>query len=432
MPAGAARALEFERVRSAAKRAASLGLTVNAGHGLNYHNVEPIAAIAEIVELNIGHAIVARAFSTASPKAVRDMKESDARGAMIYGIGIDVLKVDRVERVFDKHGERFVAHLLMPEERAQLERTARPVRFLAMRFAAKEAIVKGMGTGFAHGVWIRDVGIVQNSWGKPEVVYSARGAKVRDGLGIGEGHVTLTDEAGLVVAVAVLMRRSRGARCLTRRPSRECARWFSTSKPCPIPSSGGACTGSRTCPMNRSAQIMFTKRRQETGSEFLSHEQHRVVAISVVMRSRDSLKVWSLGEEGSSEKDLIERFFDGLDKFTPELVSWNGAGFDLPVLHYRSLLHSITAARYWETGDGDVELPLQQLLEPVPLAAHGSHGYFVGIPGPRARQFAGCRLPARASRASSACTAPRSGKCSSRAGSSASAIIARPTCSTPI
>jgi len=97
--------------------------------------------------------------------------------------------------------------LLLPEERAQLERTARPVRFLAMRFAAKEAIVKGMGTGFSHGVWIRDVGIVQNSWGKPEVVYSQRGAKVRDGLGIGEGHVTLTDEAGLVVAVAILMRR---------------------------------------------------------------------------------------------------------------------------------------------------------------------------------------------------------------------------------
>jgi 3'-5' exonuclease len=101
------------------------------------------------------------------------------------------------------------------------------------------------------------------------------------------------------------------------------------------------------------AQIMFAKRREETGGDFLSHEQHRVVAISVVMRSRDSLKVWSLGEEGSSEKDLIERFFDGLDKFTPDLVSWNGAGFDLPVLHYRSLLHSITAARYWETGDGD-------------------------------------------------------------------------------
>ena len=101
------------------------------------------------------------------------------------------------------------------------------------------------------------------------------------------------------------------------------------------------------------AQIMFAKRREETGGDFLSHEQHRVVAISVVMRSRDSLKVWSLGEQGSTEKDLIERFFDGLDKFTPDLVSWNGAGFDLPVLHYRSLLHSVTAARYWETGEGD-------------------------------------------------------------------------------
>ena len=125
---------------------------------------------------------------------------------MIYGIGIDVLKAERVHRVLEKYGERFVEHLLMPEERAQLERTARPARFLAMHFAAKEAIVKAMGTGFAHGVWIRDVGMVQNAWGRPEVVYSARGAKVRDGLGIGEGHVTLTDEAGLVVAVAVLMR----------------------------------------------------------------------------------------------------------------------------------------------------------------------------------------------------------------------------------
>jgi hypothetical protein len=98
---------------------------------------------------------------------------------------------------------------------------------------------------------------------------------------------------------------------------------------------------------------MVTKRRQETGSEFLSHEQQRIVAISVVMRSRESLKVWSLGDESSSEKHLIERFFDGLEKFTPDLVSWNGAGFDLPVLHYRSLLHSVQAARYWELGDGD-------------------------------------------------------------------------------
>jgi len=127
---------------------------------------------------------------------------------MIFGIGIDVLEAARIARVHEKYGEHFVQRLLLPDEEAQLRRTARPARFLAMRFAAKEAIVKAMGTGFAHGMWIRDVGVVQNAWGKPEVVYSERGAKVRDGLGIGEGHVTLTDESGLVVAVAVLMRKA--------------------------------------------------------------------------------------------------------------------------------------------------------------------------------------------------------------------------------
>jgi predicted PolB exonuclease-like 3'-5' exonuclease len=109
-------------------------------------------------------------------------------------------------------------------------------------------------------------------------------------------------------------------------------------------------------------QIMFTKRLQETGSEFLSHEQHRIVAISVVMRSRDSFRVWSLGDEAASEKELIERFYDGLDKYTPDLVSWNGAGFDLPVLHYRSLLHGVTAARYWETGENDTSFRYSNYL----------------------------------------------------------------------
>jgi holo-[acyl-carrier protein] synthase len=125
---------------------------------------------------------------------------------MIYGIGVDVLEVRRIGQTLERFGNRFVERLLMPEEQAQLERTQRRERFIAMRFAAKEAIVKAMGTGFAHGVWIRDVGVVQNAWGKPEVVFSERGERVRRGLGVGDGHVTLTDEAGLVVAVAVLMK----------------------------------------------------------------------------------------------------------------------------------------------------------------------------------------------------------------------------------
>jgi holo-[acyl-carrier protein] synthase len=125
---------------------------------------------------------------------------------VIFGIGVDVLETRRIAATLERFGERFLEHLLMPAEREQLARTARPERFVAMRFAAKEAIVKALGTGFAHGVWIRDVGVVQNAWGKPEVVYSQRGEEVRKALGVGDGHVTLTDESGLVVAVAVLMR----------------------------------------------------------------------------------------------------------------------------------------------------------------------------------------------------------------------------------
>jgi 3'-5' exonuclease len=110
------------------------------------------------------------------------------------------------------------------------------------------------------------------------------------------------------------------------------------------------------------AELMFTQRRAETGTDFLPHEQHRVVAIAAVMRSRESLRVWSVGEESSPEKELLERFFDGLDKYVPTLVSWNGAGFDLPVLHYRCLLHGITAARYWETGDNDTSFRYNNYL----------------------------------------------------------------------
>jgi predicted PolB exonuclease-like 3'-5' exonuclease len=99
--------------------------------------------------------------------------------------------------------------------------------------------------------------------------------------------------------------------------------------------------------------VMQAKRREDVGHEFLSYEQQRVVAISVALRTRDTFKVWSLGEPGAPEPEIIQRFFDGIDKYTPDLVSWNGGGFDLPVLHYRALRHGIAAPRYWEAGDGD-------------------------------------------------------------------------------
>lgn len=102
------------------------------------------------------------------------------------------------------------------------------------------------------------------------------------------------------------------------------------------------------------AEAMFTKRRQETdGSDFLKLPYHQVVAISVALRRNDDFKVWSLGDVDADEADIIQRFFQGIDKYIPVIVSWNGSGFDLPVLHYRALLHKISAPRYFETGEFD-------------------------------------------------------------------------------
>lgn len=102
------------------------------------------------------------------------------------------------------------------------------------------------------------------------------------------------------------------------------------------------------------AEALFAMRRAKTGHEFLPHHLQRVVAISLVLSSPNQLKVWSLGDENQAdERDLIYRFFKGLEKIKPVLVSWNGSGFDLPVLHYRALLHGVEAATYWEIGENE-------------------------------------------------------------------------------
>ncbi len=103
------------------------------------------------------------------------------------------------------------------------------------------------------------------------------------------------------------------------------------------------------------AELMFNQRRQETEgkSDFLQHYLHKIVAISLVLRTQDKFSVWSLGDVDASEADIMQRFFDGIERYTPTLVSWNGSGFDLPVLHYRSLLHKVVAQRYWENGETD-------------------------------------------------------------------------------
>jgi len=96
------------------------------------------------------------------------------------------------------------------------------------------------------------------------------------------------------------------------------------------------------------AEIAFQRRRTQTGSDFLPPQLQRVVVISCVMRSDDGIRIFSL--EGA-EAEIIQRFYDGVEKYVPQLVSWNGGGFDLPVLNYRALIHGVSAPMFWETGD---------------------------------------------------------------------------------
>ena len=123
---------------------------------------------------------------------------------MIFGVGTDIVEYARVQATYDRFGEHFVRRILMAEEIELFRRSKQPVRFLAMRFAGKEATVKAMGTGFRNGMWLRDVGILNNDWGRPIIIWSERGQRVCEKLGIGSGHVSLTDDAGLVLAFAVV------------------------------------------------------------------------------------------------------------------------------------------------------------------------------------------------------------------------------------
>ena len=101
------------------------------------------------------------------------------------------------------------------------------------------------------------------------------------------------------------------------------------------------------------AERAFAERREKTGSDFLPLHLHRIVAIGCAFRDAQGFRVRCLGNERDGENRLIADFFKLVDRYTPQLVSWNGGGFDLPVLHYRGLLHGVTAARYWELGEDD-------------------------------------------------------------------------------
>ncbi|MGO9445128.1 MAG: 3'-5' exonuclease [Thiobacillaceae bacterium] len=115
-------------------------------------------------------------------------------------------------------------------------------------------------------------------------------------------------------------------------------------------------------PAHEVAEMALLARRQQSGSDFLPHYLHRVVSISCALRAGDQFKIWTLGREREPEKDIIQRFFDGIDRYTPQLVSWNGAGFDLPVLNLRAMINGVVARRFWEWGDEDREFKYNNYL----------------------------------------------------------------------
>ena len=123
---------------------------------------------------------------------------------MIYGIGIDVVEPPRVARLRDEYGERFARRVLTPLEWPGYLRTARPVLFLANRFAAKEAFSKAMGTGFRYPVTLQCISVVQNRAGKPSLEFHPRLQELITSLGIRGHHLTISDERSLACACVVL------------------------------------------------------------------------------------------------------------------------------------------------------------------------------------------------------------------------------------
>jgi 3'-5' exonuclease len=101
------------------------------------------------------------------------------------------------------------------------------------------------------------------------------------------------------------------------------------------------------------ASHAIAERFERTGSEFLPLHLHRVLVIGCAFRDEAGFRVRCLGSATDGEAKLIGDFFRLIDRYVPQLVSWNGGGFDLPVLHYRALIHGVPARRYWDQGEDD-------------------------------------------------------------------------------
>lgn len=122
---------------------------------------------------------------------------------MIHGIGVDLVRVGRIEAVMARHPERFVERLLHPAELAALSGAGNRANFVAKSWAVKEAFGKALGTG-VRGFANVEIGVERRALGRPHLVYSDALARRLRGEGIAGGHVSITDEGDLVAAFVVL------------------------------------------------------------------------------------------------------------------------------------------------------------------------------------------------------------------------------------
>jgi len=123
---------------------------------------------------------------------------------MIFGIGVDLVEIDRIQENLVKHGERFEAKVFTHTEREYCRRMPIPAQHYAARFAAKEAFLKALGTGWANGVTWQDVGIENLPSGMPQLVVTGRAMELAREYGVGAMHVSLSHSRGHAVAVVVL------------------------------------------------------------------------------------------------------------------------------------------------------------------------------------------------------------------------------------
>jgi len=125
---------------------------------------------------------------------------------VIFGIGTDIVQVSRIQKSLDRYGEQFARRILAETELEDFRRTLQPARFLARRFAAKEALAKAYGTGFSGGLTFRDIAVTHDAAGKPVLQLAGRAAELQQELGIGADFISISDEREYAVAFVTVLK----------------------------------------------------------------------------------------------------------------------------------------------------------------------------------------------------------------------------------